>query len=174
MISLRYHRKQKMSEDNRTMKCPQCGVENYSWRSRCQSCDALLHEEDNNINIGKFHNWDSLEVIAIISGVVGTGALALFMWLILAFASGHITDPLGWLVIIGTALFTLGSVVFARKWPLIGGILIVIEAFVPMGFIVSSIFMTHSVFNFMAIFFLLPGIPSLVSGIIFLFLSRER
>ena len=163
-----------MNEDNRTMICPQCGAENYSWRSRCRSCDALLHKDDNNLNISKFYRWDSLEAIAIISGVIGAGTLALFTWLILAFASGRIPEPLGWLVVIGTGLFAFGSVVFARKRALIGGILIIIEALVPMGLIVSSVLITHSVFSFLFIFYLLPGLPSLASGIIFLFLSRER
>ncbi len=35
-----------MSEEKRTMLCPQCGQETFSWRSRCQNCGAVLHEDE--------------------------------------------------------------------------------------------------------------------------------
>mgnify|MGYP002396336041 CR=1 FL=1 len=162
----------KMSEDKRTMICPKCGAENYSWRSRCQTCNTLLHEED--IKMVKFRRRDPLKSIALISGVIGAGALTFFMWFIAAFASGRITRPIDWLFVIGTGLFALGSIAVAWKWPLIGGILLILEGVGPMGLIVWSAIQTHSVFSFFTLFFLIPGLPSLASGAIFLFLWREE
>lgn len=30
---------------DRTLRCPKCGAENLSWRGRCESCGAPLHED---------------------------------------------------------------------------------------------------------------------------------
>ena len=163
-----------MSKDERIMQCPHCGAENYSWRSRCQSCNTLLHEEDIRLDIGKFHSWDSLEVTAVISGVIGAVVLVLFTLFIMAFASGRITDLLAWLVVTLTGIFALVCVVIAWKWRLVGGILLIVIGLVPMGLIIWSILQTHSVWSFTVVFALMPGIPSIASGAIFLFLSRER
>ena len=163
-----------MSKDERIMQCPHCGAENYSWRSRCQTCDALLHEEDNNINIVNFHSWDPLKLTASISGVIGAVVLVLFTLFIMAFASGRITDLLAWLVVTLTGIFALVCVVIAWKWRLVGGILLIVIGLVPMGLIIWSILQTHSVWSFTIVFALVPGIPSIASGAIFLFLRRER
>jgi hypothetical protein len=161
-----------MSTDEREMICPKCGVENYSWRSRCHSCNTLLHEED--LKMVKVRSRDPVRSIASICGVFGAAGLVFFMYLIFGFAHGRITDPTGWLFVIGTGLFVLGTVAIAWKWPLIGGILLIVEGLVPMGLLVWSSIQTHSGFSFLMIFFLIPGIPNLVSGILFLFLFREN
>ncbi len=158
--------------ESRTMICPECGAENYGWRSRCPHCDTLLHEEDKKIT--DFRRRDPLRSIALVSGVIGVGALTFFMYLIFAFPQGRITDPMGWLVVIGTGLFTLGSIAIAWKWPLIGGILVIIEGLLPVALLVWSTIQAHSVFSFLVIFFLIPGLPSLASGALFLFLFREK
>ncbi len=158
--------------ESRTMICPKCGAENYSWRSRCHTCNTLLHEEDKKpVDLRKS---DPLRSIAFISGLIGAVAMTFFMYFIFAFARGQITDSIGWVIVIGAGLFTLGSLAIGWKWPLIGGILLILEGLVPMGLVVWSSIQSHSEFSFLAIFFLIPGLPSIASGAIFLFLFKER
>jgi hypothetical protein len=156
------------------MNCPQCGAENYIWRSRCQSCNTLLHEEDKNTDFTKISSQDPLYLTASVSGFIGAVLLTIFIWFTLAFATGGIFEITGWLVVIGTGLVTIGTVITARKWPFTGGILLIIEGLAPLGLAVWSVAQNTSVFNFLMFVFILPGIPSITSGTIFLFLERER
>lgn len=127
----------KIDTNKRTMLCPKCGAENLSWRSRCQTCGTLLHEEDE-VTTVKYHRRDYLLLSALICGLIGAGAVAFFWWFVFAFAEGHITDPIGLLFMLGTGLFVLGSVAIASKWPLIGGGLLIVEGLAPIGFFVWS------------------------------------
>ena len=163
-----------MSDDNRTIICLQCGAENYSWRSRCQTCDALLHEEDNNLNNVKFYSPDSLKLMALISGVISAAILVIYTLLSSTFAPESNAELVAWFLIIGTGLLALCNVVIIWKWPLIGGILLIIVGLVPISILVWSTLKTHSFFDFSLIFSLFPGLLSLASGIIFLFNCRKK
>lgn len=156
-----------MSETNRTMICPKCGVENLSWRLRCQTCGTLLHEED--ISTVKYHRRGYLWWSALISSLIGAGTAAFVMWFISAFAQGRITDPIGWLFV----LFPLCSVAIALKWRLVGGVLLILESSALIGLFIMgvlSLVRTQSGSSFWWILLvpLVGGLQLLASGVLFL------
>jgi hypothetical protein len=128
-----------MGTDKRTMRCPICGAENYSWR-------VALHGP------------------ASIAGLIGLFTFTLYSYIFTALgAKSWLTIPLG--------LFVLGSLLIARKWPLIGGVLLLLVGSLPIGLlvIISQHGFTYSWF----LFWLIPTLPLLASGILFLLSWRE-
>ncbi len=168
-----------MNTTNRTMICPKCGAENFSWRSRCQKCGILLHEEDE-VSTVKYHRRDYLRLSALITGLIGAGGVAFSMWFISIFAGGRITRPIDWLFVLGIGLFVLGNVAVAGKWPLIGGVLLIVESLVPIGYFVwANIpygFNPFWVFFFLILLvlpYLIPGLSLLASGVLFILIWRK-
>ena len=160
-----------MDTNKRTMLCPKCGAENYSWRSRCQTCNTLLHEEDE-VSTANYHRRDYLRWSALITGLTGAGTVTFFVWFLGAFAQGRITRLIDWLFVLGTGLFALGSMAIARKWPLIGGVLLIVEGLVPIGLFVWAGIQSGHVLGVL-LFSLIPGLPLLTSGVLYILAWRE-
>ena len=175
----------KMGTDKRTMLCPKCGAENYSWRSRCQTCNTLLHEEDE-VSTANYHRRDYLRWSALITGLTGAGTVTFFVWFLGAFAQGRITRLIDWLFVLGTGLFALGGVAIAGKWPLIAGVMLIVEGLVPLGLLVMGEIVVWGImgdimgdiqysfqFSWVLLLFLIPGLSLLASGVLFILIWRK-
>lgn len=65
-----------MSTTKLTMICPECGAETPSWHQRCDSCGALLHEEQRKLNEGQWQ-WQWIPIVLFVC--VAAGLLFYFM-----------------------------------------------------------------------------------------------
>ncbi len=146
-----------MSTTNRTMICPKCGVENNSWRSRCQKCGALLHnDEDIKINPPLGGLW----LTAFIIGLVYAGLLISFMLAFGEWLAWELQLPELLPVLVAALIF--GSVALAWKWELISGVVLIVEGlFLVIWF---TLFTEEP-----PMFFL----PLLASGILFILIWRK-
>ncbi len=153
-----------MSTTERTTICPKCGAENPSWRGRCQTCGARLHNhEDMKLSPPRGCLWWT----GFIVGLVYAGLLTIFMaiggsWQAYALRQQHVFIP-DFLPLV-TAALILGSVVVALKWELISGILLIIEG---LFLVICFTIFAGTIFggNFCdAVLFL----PLLASGILFI------
>ncbi len=54
-----------MTTTKLTMTCPECGAETPSWQQRCDSCGALLHEEQRKLNEGQW-KWSWITIVLFI------------------------------------------------------------------------------------------------------------
>lgn len=113
-----------MSQDNRTMICPQCRAENLSWRSRCQTCNTLLHEEEVKIKPPRGVLWWIAFIISLVYALLFFFVMVVMggIWWLEYLLSASIPD---FLPVVLTVL-AFGSVVVAWKWRLAGGILLVV------------------------------------------------
>jgi hypothetical protein len=114
----------RMSKESRTMVCNQCGAENLGWRSRCQSCNALLHEEEINIKLPHGVIWWTAFIISLVY------AFVFFFFMVVMGGLGWVTYLLSasipdFFPILLTVLAFL-SLILAWKWQLAGGILLII------------------------------------------------
>ena len=145
-----------MSKNDGTTKCPQCGVENYCWQSRCQNCNTILHEMD--VIIKQPHGviWWTAFIISLVYAfvffffMVVMGGLGWVMYLL----NASIPDFLPVLLTVLAFIF----LILAWKWQLAGGILLTI-----IGLLLVIGLAIFQDFSFAAFY-----IPILVLGVLFI------
>lgn len=126
------------------------------------------------------HNRRVLYGWALILGLVGAVMTAVVLWFVFAFAQGRITEPIGWLFVI----FPLCSVAIALKWPVAGGILLILESApliglvimaIPAQAIIKSTYPSPgSVSWWILLIPLVAGLFLLASGVLFIISWRRR
>lgn len=153
--------------DNRTERkitCPKCGLENLSWRSRCENCGENLHTDER--KVPKFEGRGTGFWIALLAGIAGLAFLSGLAFLAIAF-SGYFPVE----VMIMLAFPVLG-LVLCWKWPRIAGVVLIIGGILPIVLIVLDAgFDSDAITGYL---FLLLGIaiPLVVSGILFMMMGR--
>ena len=157
-----------MSTIERTTTCPKCGAEIMESEVRCRNCGEVLHK-DARKHASTPSTHGSLWSIAFILCLVYASLYFLFVvimgtWLVYP---GGLATPLLLGVVPPLAAFV--SVVIARKWELISGV------------VLTSEFLFLIIWDFIAKRHLTAGtffsLPFLVAGILFIlswFLSWRR
>ncbi|UCH43422.1 MAG: hypothetical protein JSW16_02455 [Dehalococcoidales bacterium] len=102
----------------RTMACPECGAENLSWRWRCQSCGAALHEGEETAVPGPGRHG-VLWWVTFIMGVVYAGVVIFMVPFAWVWVDWVYRMPEGSLIVL-TVVIPVG-VALAWKWELVGG-----------------------------------------------------
>ena len=110
-----------MDMTERTMTCPKCGVENLSWRWRCQSCGTPLHEGEE-ITVPGPDKHGVLWWVTFITGLVYAGVVIFFVPFAWFWIAWVYKIPEGSLIVI-TVLIPVG-VAIAWKWELISGLML--------------------------------------------------
>jgi len=93
---------------DRMLKCPKCGAENLSWRERCESCGAPLHEEKREQEVQLKRTWKPIAA-GVLDIIVG---LFFLLGMLLYFDS--LFGNYGLFVIVGTVI-SIGVL------PIVGG-----------------------------------------------------
>ncbi len=129
--------------------------------------------------MGRFLRRGALRRWALILGIIGAGTAAFVMWFIFAFAEGRITDPIAWLFV----LFPLCSVAIAFKWPVVGGVLLILESSALIGLFIMGVLslgvlslagtQSGSSFWWILLVPLVAGLLLLASGVLFLISRRQ-
>ncbi len=111
------------------MKCPKCATETFNWRSRCPTCGEKLHPEDK--LSGSFSSpkptW-----IAYLIAVPVTILLGFFIFLAVGLSSG---SPI---IYFGLLVLPFVSLLLGWRWPLIGGVLMLIEGCLLLGLMIYT------------------------------------
>jgi hypothetical protein len=116
----------------RKMTCPKCGAENLSGLYRCQHCGERLHKDE-----GELPTLEWRPRFPLLSGLIGTGALGFNL---LRYVVAFTFSPL--LVLLAAApLVGLG---LGRKWPLVGGVLLLLSGFVVLILVVIAVSMADT------------------------------
>lgn len=146
---------------NKTIKCPRCKKENFSWLSRCQWCGNKLHKEDE--ELPEFEGRGAGFWYAFIIGLIGTGLSGFFTYRGL---SGPDTLPY---FIVSPILSVIG-LILCWKWLRVSGLLLILGGILfPVSIIIIPGVSSDIFFVFgLAMVVVLVTIPLLISGIIFI------
>ena len=148
-----------MSTTDRTIVCPKCEVENYSWRSRCQNCGEALHKD-----IGKYVPTPDGKLwwFAMIVGIIGVGV---WTWAMVALFKVS-------LLLVFMVLIPWASLALIWKWSSVGGVLLIIAGFSPL-FISELGFLEEQFEAFEAAILLFASLPLiLLCSVCFIFSRR--
>ncbi len=121
----------------------------------------------------RFHNRAVLW--ALIIGLVGAVLAGLVIWFVFALSEGRITNLTGWVFV----LFPLCSVAIASKWPVVGGVLLIIEILAlisqfSLSLIILASIQSGSSFWWLLLIPLVTGFILLTPGLLFLISRRQR
>ena len=162
-----------MSDDTegplqRTIKCPRCGTENISWRSRCNKCGENLHK--NETGLPKFEKRGAGFWIAFIVGVVGL-SFESFVYFFDFYLSGYSHLPVAVIVMLA---FPVLGLVLCWKWPGIAGIAFLIGGILP-TILTLVVTLAEGSSQDLGGYLLLLGmaVPLIISGIIFFMIGKE-
>jgi hypothetical protein len=132
------------------------------------------------LNTTKFNSWSIHYRWAFFLSLAGAIIAGLVIWFVFAFAQGRITEAVGWLFV----MFPLMSVAIAFKWPVAGGILLILESLPLIGLVImaipaqiiiqSSFQTTGSTLWWMVLIPLVAGLCLLASGILYLSSYRRN
>ena len=133
-----------------------------------------------------YHNRRVLYRWALILGLVGAIIAGLVLWVVFAFAQGRMTEPIGWLFVI----FPLCSVAVGLKWPLVSGVLLILQGFAFIGQLSLALSMalhmsksglfgslrslSDAPFSWLLSIPLAAGLLLLASGVLFIISWRRR
>ncbi|MFH1381416.1 MAG: hypothetical protein ABIH70_00795 [Chloroflexota bacterium] len=144
----------------RKTTCPGCGAENLAWRFRCEQCGEELHKD---WVIPKLRSNNGTLLLPYLSGLLGTGVLAFV--LLLAAGLGAQAYLLG---LLAAPLLGLG---LGWKWPLAGGVLLIIGSISALILMVTA----DAWRNVLGLIVLaMTFLPLLASGILFVMAGRYR
>ena len=142
----------------RKTKCPKCGAENLSWRSRCQQCGEELHKGES--SIPKFEKRGCGFWVPLLLALIGIVFFGLSI-----FAEGNF-------YLLGLLALPIIGLVLAWKKHLFGGIILILSSLISLIYLFAVLIPNNrsDVFLFIGVivFIVLIIIPLLTSGIFFL------
>lgn len=144
----------------RKLNCPKCGTENFSWRKRCQQCGEELHKDER--KTPKFERRGAEFWFPFIMGLIGSTIFGFLLFFSITFVPQQ-------KYLLFLVAFPVVGLSLSWKWPLVGGILLIITSLLILIFMIIA-GITSSLLGI--IFTILMFIPILISGIIFIYLRR--